>query len=594
MKHGPHEKYVFNLLLDNCFGENLFRYADEGKIPFIKKYLLGKKLDDGCYERAVISRNSVCPFPSSSANGHTTLITGSYNGKSGVLNSSYWDLYMKNGIPKHKQLDKVKVKAIKIWETEISENTKTIFEYINDTASYHLLSRGADVRFVNKKLVLKMLPTYLRLKIKGTNNLMDDREFWRLLLNKLIKENMKQLNKKGLPKYSFLLHLPTDGMAHHFGYDSPEYFEGLQFLDEILGTLIEGIDDKKGNHYSGLIEMGIFDKTMFVIMSDHASKPFEQSKLFDMAEYLRNNSAINILDSHIRNYSRKIKKKNSNLLTDFRKADCLIDQIGEFIQIYLRENCKESNKLYFNNNIQIDSLKKYKLYKNNEINWIEFLRKSKCMGRIIVRESSSDIQQNKNYKFSSDYWQKKGIQTHFERNYQLHIFSKDGESIVKRRFSLNENNVINNLETEYSYKIIEGNDPLLFTDNEEISGIINGNFYKAPIWLERSFLCQMPNIFERYFGYFDNKNSPNLILVAERGFSFYNSSDPNDPMKKKIYNHDAEYIEQSLCPVIFSGPNIKRGSEITFLKNVDILPTIVNWLGIEQDLSEIDGNIIDL
>lgn len=64
--------------------------------------------------------------------------------------------------------------------------------------------------------------------------------------------------KEKKPTFLAVIYDKPDGTGHQFGWESPEYFEKITFLDECLAEIIEATQ-----------EAGMYDETIFIVTSDH-------------------------------------------------------------------------------------------------------------------------------------------------------------------------------------------------------------------------------------------------------------------------------------------------------------------------------------
>ena len=107
----PDSKYLIQILVDHVSPDAFFGLIDKGVAPHISKYILGEKNSNNTYSNAAISRNIVTGYPSTSANSHTSIITGSYAGKNNLLYTTYWNLTGKK--PDYVDTEKISVGIIK-------------------------------------------------------------------------------------------------------------------------------------------------------------------------------------------------------------------------------------------------------------------------------------------------------------------------------------------------------------------------------------------------------------------------------------------------------------------------------------------------
>ena len=145
------QKHLIQILVDHASPEAFFGWIDKGVTPHISKYILGAKKEDGTYANATISRNIVTGYPSTSANSHTSILTGSYARKNNLIHTTYWDMLGK--VPKFHDTEKISLKGLKEMNyLHINPLCKTLFEYTDNSASFHALNRGASF------IVLPTLP----------------------------------------------------------------------------------------------------------------------------------------------------------------------------------------------------------------------------------------------------------------------------------------------------------------------------------------------------------------------------------------------------------------------------------------------------
>src|SRR6056297_724711 len=235
MDNNEKKKHLISFLLDHTSAEFFFRFVDEGHAPHVSKYILGDKNPDGTYSNATICRNVVTTYPSSSANSHPMILTGSFAGKNDLISGQYWNLLGKK--PKYVITDKAGLTAIKKYnEKLLSQECKTLFEYFEDSASFHAVNRGANFKILTiPKIITRFLPLLLKMRKKddpGAVSPIADPELNRELFRKNILDILERTEENNhLWQAMFVVFLLTDQNAHKFGYDSKEYREAIEILD---------------------------------------------------------------------------------------------------------------------------------------------------------------------------------------------------------------------------------------------------------------------------------------------------------------------------------------------------------------------------
>ena len=92
------------------------------------------------------------------------------------------------------------------------------------------------------------------------------------------------LPERERPSFLTLYFSETDHVGHDYGPDSPEMPEALRHLDASLGLL-----------EAGLRQMHLFDRTTFVVVSDHGMAPLGDSRVIFLDDYL-DVSRVDVID----------------------------------------------------------------------------------------------------------------------------------------------------------------------------------------------------------------------------------------------------------------------------------------------------------
>ena len=559
------------ILFDHASPESFFGNINPQRTPYISKYILGVEKDN-TYSKATICRNMVTGFPSTSANSHLTLITGGYQGKSGLLYQFWWDLT--GDIPHYEDVNRIKISMVKKFNMEyISKDVKLLFDYCPDSASFHAIHRGAKYKtFRMRSIIFNFLPILFKLKKKSDPNsppMLADPIVWKTLLKKNLKKFLKRAKNKGeLPEVSFFLFLLSDETAHKYGFNSPEYRESLDVLDFFIKMLVEGLDvGKKKKHIPGLKELGIIDTVNWVITTDHAGRESHRDRRKPINEIIKYDLGLACLEGKKNNFDDYLKK------IDYR-----YEELNAFVVI--------SGGLYFGwfsgpDGVNLSHFNQFygekyfrailprgiqkshsdwenRVDENGTVDLISFLLKKQYVHHILIPE-------------------KKG------ESYHMKIFSSSGVGLVERSVK-NETGLD---KTYFSYQILEGEDPL------DYGGILEyGKLFEDRIWLRETHDKRLPDIFARLFGLFDCHTAPNFVTTSSFDYQFWSIYDVVKKREKEFFNvqvHDGLYAEESVVPAVFSGPLFKDGKIIPFGKNPDVVPTILKALKIPYNDNDLDG-----
>ncbi len=521
-------KYIVAILIDNTNGEKFFEHLRSGQLPSLKEHVL---------DRGSFCQHSICQFPSSSSNGHTTLATGTFQSKHGVVNAVFWE-QNKQPLVAHK-VDSINLGTIKLWDKIIT--TKTMFEYIpnKNSASFHVIKRGAGFHFFELANLARYAPLFLKLKFKGVEAVAKKTGFLESALMSIFEKYVKGF-KKGQKFYqlTFILHLPTDLHAHKHGHDSKEYIEATRLVDGMVRILVNGFDHD-GEHYPGLKDMGLYEQTAFALFADHSSKPFAKEKMFNLIKPLKK-------DFPGRSFSApKYDKKEK-----YGPWDALFVESAEFIQVLLPDGNGQSRRT-----LPIENIQSYPV--NGAVfNFKDYFFKYDAVARIYHPITPDCIV----------------------------VHGRTGSAQITRQHG--EGNA-----RSYKYEILSGIDPLLYTS--EAPAIADGHFHSHLEWLKATYQGTYPNVPDHMFGFFDCVLAPTFIVVSESGWVFYNPDNPDDHTNTYVNQHDAEYRYEVTTPLVLGGAGVKKGVEIPVCQNVDLLPTMLKLLGIPFAPTDFHGRPLD-
>jgi hypothetical protein len=571
------DKYLIQFLVDHTSPEVFFDIVDRGLTPHLTKYVLGEKSESGTYKNASISRHIVTGYPSTSANSHTSLLTGCWAGKNDMLHTQYWDFREKT--PQFTNVEEMSLSALRAMNKDrIYPECKTLFEHTEKSASFHAINRGADIKLLKLSTILfRFLPLLWRIKRKSHTDQspINSPEFWKSFFNKNIMKFLKKIkNPNDFPQATFIVFLLSDGNAHQYGFDSKEYEESIELLDYFIKCLVEGIDDKKGNHIPGLQELGLYDNIIWNICTDHAGRLIDPSKYVFIDTITNKRLKLNLFENENEDKEDCVESLKGDLstidafsITSSEQWHCWFGgPEGKHSKDFRRFYGKAFFREYTRKNGDGPSL-----------DLIEYFLKKKYSQFIIIPQEdvNREIDENNSRARMKD---------PIPRKYLINILSKKGSAIIRRKFQNNK--------MYYSYEIIKGNDPL----NYEKISLESNQFHSKQKWLEATVEHQFPDTFHRLFGFFDCIHAPNFVITSAYAYRFLNVNQILNKKEKAIQNiqsHGGIYGVESIVPVTFAGPGIKEDYEIEYGRNVDILPTLLDALGVEFEKNLMDGKVLE-
>ena len=142
---------------------------------------------------------------------------------------------------------------------------------------------------------------------------------------------------------------------------------------------------------------------------------------------------------------------------------------------------------------------------------------------------------------------------------------------------------------EFSYEVLSGKDPLGYLNDKNLKLYIGKNkWFSDEKWLELTYLQYYPDALRRIAFSFESPQSATLHLVSSKDWDFtpYYVSD-----HVLLGSHGSLNVEESLIPIMFSGPGIKN-IELPYARTVDILPTILEYFGVKAE--NIDGRALPI
>lgn len=524
-------EHVFVILIDDTNGEKFLEFLNQGLFPNLKKHVL---------DRGSFCQHSICQFPSSSANGHTTLATGNFASRTGLINALWWDTTRQDvKAPIPCKIDAINVSTLPMCDKVIK--AKTMFEYLpsKDSMSFSTIKRGAGFRFFEFHNLLKYIGFFLKLMIKGVANVTNQGGKFESLILMVFKNFVKGLGKKGKPPaLTFLSFLPTDTEAHKHGFDSEQYKEAVQLVDSLVSMLVNGFDEH-GRHVLGLKDIGAYDRTAIVLVADHGSAPFEHEKMLDIVKHLKEDFPWNC-------YSVPVLAKGEK----HDNWDALTYEDGDEAPLYLRGNDGRSLRW-----ITAAQLEGYQLH-DTLVDFKKYFLSFDGVARIYHMTDPNTIL----------------------------VHSKDGIARFSRQNSVDH-------ERFYNYEVLEGDDPLSYTTDAVC--LIDGQYHSNLEWLNKTYLATYPNVPDHMFGYFDSDFAPTLVAVVSTGWAFYHPEDPEEQAMIYVNMHGGEARCKVTTPLVLGGAGVKRGVELDVCQNVDMVPTVLKLLGISFKPGDFHGRPLD-
>jgi len=151
------------------------------------------------------------------------------------------------------------------------------------------------------------------------------------------------------------------------------------------------------------------------------------------------------------------------------------------------------------------------------------------------------------------------------------IYGHSGQGQIRER--------VHQGRREFSYRIISEIDPLGYAQVPATAPFVkSGAWLDDQAWLRLTYLAHYPDAVRRIAFSFGHPNAAPMHIVAADDWDFT----PYYVAKRVLVgSHGSLNAAQSLVPIMFHGPGVKRG-ELAYGRTVDILPTILAYFGNEQ------------
>jgi hypothetical protein len=164
------------------------------------------------------------------------------------------------------------------------------------------------------------------------------------------------------------------------------------------------------------------------------------------------------------------------------------------------------------------------------------------------------------------------------------VCTAKGRSKITRR-------QLNEVDAEYRYDIVRGDDPLEYLQEPTLKPYINtGRWLSDREWLRLTCTLRYPDVLHRLANSFGTPRAGDLDLVASEGWDFTPS---NVNRQVLTGTHGGLDREQSVVPIMFWGRGIKH-AELATGRTVDIVPTILKLLDVPYDPKAVSGRPLDV
>ncbi len=138
--------------------------------------------------------------------------------------------------------------------------------------------------------------------------------------------------------------------------------------------------------------------------------------------------------------------------------------------------------------------------------------------------------------------------------------------------------------------IFDGNDFYGYYQNEKSAKALDNKFHTIEEWLEATNHINFPMIIDQIPRYFKNPRSCDII-ISTLGTHYFNY-EHGKTVGRTPYSHDNGLRESMVVPFIIGGSSEIPQMELTYCKTTDMVPTLLNLLGIKPHPSVVGKSIL--
>jgi len=470
--------------------ERRYREETNRAFPNISHLFLG----EGAY-----TLNGVTIWPSSSVPANTSIVTGAYPRKSGIVGQRYFERALRH----HMSYIGLGITAL---NNELSTGVKTIYEYFPEARSL------AVVQVCNRGCSLY---------VPGTPNDNYAERVWEwivMCLNGL----GRRTGRAGIPRLMVITFGSIDKISHTRHLDSSEVVDAYKNVDRLIGRMLAFLDSRD-----------LLRKTTFVLAADHGIAPVTNHLTIDrVLEDLRFDT--------FQSLKYLVKTDWGAFESNFWK--------GTRRKFDKQYNCLalwggNSDALLYFKGQQRDAQGTVVRSSWDMVPTQECLENYHCGGED-VNIIGRLLQHSPGIHFI--------VTSPTPNEYLVH--TAQGVSRILCR-------PLNEIDAAYRYDVLTGEDPLEYVDAPALKPYVNtGRWLTDREWLELTCGLRYPDALHRLANSFGTPRAADLLLVAADGWDFTPAGVSRNVLTG---SHGGLDRKQSMVPIMFWGHGIKRAELVT-------------------------------
>ncbi|MBC8233787.1 alkaline phosphatase family protein [bacterium] len=517
------ENYVILLIVDAGRADVFYNAIRSGELPNIKEHI---------YDRGTHVENALVAFPTLTLALHPTIMTGYYPGHHGIISNVWFDR-------KTRTKRDYPAPGVDILRYPKDLEKYTIFELLSD------IKTAAIFENCNRGATYKKLPAFVTIKLSVRGQLEKIIPLSYMGVDTMAAEatiDMIRKPAKKRPRLIVTWFFANDKLSHGYGPESSEADVGRKNLDKQIGRIVQALEKKQ-----------IYDRTTFILTADHGQSA--TTKHWNIGKFIADDLGIdvkekyNLMDKYITEFDIAISplqdfggleeldelvQAHKRILKPERYEAVVCASGNSFAQIYMAYK-DEKNNTHWDKKPPLSLLRDYPV-RQGRIDLIDKFRRLEAVDFLCVQDTPGKI----------------------------HIFSKDGESVIKRK------------SDEYAYSVVNGIDPLGYKDDNLCSHLVDSGFHSADEWLEHTCDALRPNGPEAISQVFDSDKCGDILISAAQDWEICEDYYPHKGDHGRLIREDVR------VPLIIGGYGIKKGS-LKYARITDVCPTILEILGYRYD-----------
>ncbi len=560
-------RYALIFVVDGIPNPQFGELMERGKLPNFREHI---------YERGVHSVNHFTVFPPLTFPAMASIFSGYYPSTHGIPTFYWVDR-------EHAMYKNYLSTSVGEYQRDVSQRVRLIFEYFPEgrTLSFGLpINIGADRKrdvegsfidifresrdldYISKAVEQEstIAPDMLFRPMKFLSLFNPARDVNAIsLLNPLSQSGVlkytissfseSEFKKRGqVPEVVLYYDWAVDHCGHEDGPASAETLEALIDADTQFGRLVDVYRNA-----------GLYENTYFMLLSDHGQMPLDP-------RYVRIDKIFSLKGFKVKFISHELMAKAGlsgllrvgSLLAGSGPVvgyNCVIGSAGGgSVSVYLAKN-GGTDADSWRQEVYHRDLLQYAADENTCVNVEDFINSIEGINLFFVRENER-----------------------LPGEPQLtRIVSPHGSSLISARFEKNK-------PVELRYEVIQGADPLGYSENAKLADMIASGYHGDREWLRATAQTRYPDALVQIAQIMDLDRTASIILVPDDRHSF----------NSRVWSKHGGLSAGEMHTVFaISGPGLRRGV-IQYSRTVDILPTFLHLMEKESASDDFDGIVLPL